>query len=139
MPRLSAVTRLPWMQAGTVVTDCANKMVTALTLEGGQSLATEELQYQLLCVSEDGKCPCSCDYAKDRGCTCRDLQGSITVSVTKSPVALLYPLTYTKTVNYYPIEKVEYTNKCRAGALETSPTCGWYYRDGEQVVDSQVR
>lgn len=113
-------------------------MVTALTLEAGQSLATEQLQYQLACISDNGKCPCDCDYSRDAGCTCRDLQGSITVSVTKSPVALLYPLTYAKTVNYYPIEKVEYTNQCRDGALIDSPTCGWYYRDGQRVTDSQV-
>ena len=38
------------MQADSIDEACTNKMVTALTLEGGQSLETEELQYSLSCV-----------------------------------------------------------------------------------------
>lgn len=75
----------------------------------------------------------------DPGCTCRDIDGSVTIHVTKSPVSLLYPLTYVRTVNYFPIEKVQYTNTCEDGALVENPTCGWYYIDGERAEDSQVR
>jgi hypothetical protein len=66
------------------------------------------------------------------------MQNVVTIHVTKSPVALLYPLTYRKTVNYFPLEKIQYTHACKDGALETSPTCGWYYLDGTKVQDSQV-
>ena len=94
------------MQVDALNTECQNKIVTALTLEAGQSLETEELQYQLDCISEDGNCPCNCDYSTDKDCKCRDLQGSISITVTKTDAALLYPLIYARTVNYYPIEIV---------------------------------
>jgi hypothetical protein len=133
---------------------CSNKMVTALTMEGGQSLQTEELEYQLACTrsasqhqttcmwhafdvpddaafamqswhdvgqqlawescSSDGQCPCECDYSQ-ADCSCRDLESSITIHVTKSPVSLLYPLTYRKTVNYYPIEQVQPLHQLPSG------------------------
>ena len=101
-------------------------------------VCSASLRSSLVC-SQDGKCPCSCNVAVDVGCNCRDLQGTISISVTKSPVALLYPITYLKTVNFYPIEKVQYTNNCNDNALVDSPTCGWYYRDGIRVPDSQAR
>lgn len=137
-----------------------------LTLEGGQSLATESLEYSLactrqgfrnffhpfdnahpvkqrlnqrcLCCSEDGVCPCSCDYSQDTSCSCRDLEGVLSVQVTKSAVSLLYPLIYARTVNYAPIEKAVYKQNCRDGALDDNPTCGWYMLDGQRVADSQV-
>jgi hypothetical protein len=58
--------------------------------------------------SEDGVCPCQCNYASDPTCACRDIDGRISIHVTKSDVRLLYPLTYAKTINYYPIEQVHY-------------------------------
>lgn len=94
--------------------------------------------WPLVC-SEDGQCPCTCDYSVDAACTCRDLQGSVTVHVTKSPVALLYPVTYLKTVNYLPLEKVQHADNCKDGDFEDNPTCGWYHIDGERATDSQVR
>ena len=104
------------MQVDALNTECQNKIVTALTLEAGQSLETEELQYQLDCISEDGNCPCNCDYSTDKNCKCRDLQGSISITVTKTDAALLYPLIYARTVNYYPIEIV------RTGASTSRPS-----------------
>jgi hypothetical protein len=88
--------------------------------------------------SEDGVCPCQCNYASDPTCACRDIDGRISIHVTKSDVRLLYPLTYAKTINYYPIEQVHYGGSCKDGALEPVPTCGWYLLDGEKIDDSQV-
>lgn len=83
-------------------------------------------------------CPCPCDYSRDATCTCRDLAGPVSITVTKSAVSLLYPLTYARTVNYSPIEKAVYKQDCRDGGLDDTPTCGWYLLDGQRVEDSQV-
>lgn len=58
----------------------------------------------LLCCSEDGKCPCSCDYVTDPTCGCRDIAGGVNVSLTKTPVYATYPLLYTRSFNAKPYE-----------------------------------
>ena len=61
----------------------------------------------LLCpCSATGTCPCSCNYATDAGCTCRDLTQAINVQMTKSPVYASYPLTYAQAFNSKPYEQV---------------------------------
>ena len=92
----------------------------------------------LLC-SDDGICPCECNYDLDEGCTCRDIDGSISISITKSPVSLLYPTTYIRNIQYYPTEETIYTDNCKDGPHETIPTCSWLSIGGEIQEDSQVR
>lgn len=92
----------------------------------------------LVPCSDDGVCPCQCNYAVDEGCTCRDLKGTVSVGVTKSPVLLMYPLTYMRNVNYYATEEVVYTYDCEDGALAEIPTCNWLSIDNEIQDDSQV-
>ena len=58
----------------------------------------------LACCSSDGKCPCTCNYASDVGCTCRDLSQTINVTLVKTPVYNTYPLTYVQAFNYAPYE-----------------------------------
>lgn len=47
--------------------------------------------------STTGSCPCGCDYTKDPGCTCRNLQQDLRVSLQKTPVYASYPLTAHRT------------------------------------------
>lgn len=54
--------------------------------------------------SQDGTCPCTCNYAKDSSCTCRDLQQAVNVRLAKSPVYNTYPLTYAQSFNFRPTE-----------------------------------
>ena len=54
--------------------------------------------------SSDGTCPCTCNYATDASCTCRDLAQSINVTLTKTAVYNTYPLTYVQAFNYAPYE-----------------------------------
>lgn len=56
--------------------------------------------------SPDGSCPCPCNYQTDTGCTCRDLQSSISISLSKSTVWASYPMEYLQTFNYKPYEAV---------------------------------
>ncbi len=49
------------------------------------------------CCSTTGSCPCGCDYTKDPGCSCRNLQQGIRVSLQKTPVYASYPLTAHRT------------------------------------------
>lgn len=54
--------------------------------------------------SEDGRCPCSCDYVTDPTCGCRDIAGGLNVSLTKTPVYATYPLLYARSFNAKPYE-----------------------------------
>ena len=91
----------------------------------------------LLC-SDDGVCPCACDYAVDASCTCRDLDGTVTVTVTKSPVNVRYNLGYIKDVNYLSYEEAVYSETCEDSAAAAIPTCNWFSYKGEIQADSQV-
>ncbi len=79
-----------------------------LQLDGANGVATEELDFSLSCIgSTDGVCPCTCDYATDASCTCRDLQQTLVVTLTKTPVWASYPLTYLASFNYEPYEVIQ--------------------------------
>lgn len=54
--------------------------------------------------STDGVCPCTCNYATDPTCSCRDIASPVNVTVTKSPVYATYPLIYEKSYNSKPYE-----------------------------------
>ena len=84
-------------------------------------------------------CPCACNYATDASCKCRDLRDSLTLTLAKSPVHATYGLTYVRSFNHWPVEKVQYTSSCADADTAKSPTCGWYDLDGQRVADSQVR
>lgn len=85
---------------------------------------------QIVCwaCSSDGNCPCTCNYATDIGCTCRDLAQSVNVTITKTPVYATYPLTYQQAFNFKPYEVC--THACmnagmngRAGSCTYVDTC----------------
>lgn len=65
---------------------------------------SEALKGALDLCSANGVCPCSCNYATDSGCQCRDIKQAINVTLTKSAVYATYPLTYVKAFNYQPYE-----------------------------------
>lgn len=54
--------------------------------------------------SGSGGCPCTCNYATDAGCTCRDLKDTLNVTITKGAVYASYPLIYQQAFNYQPTE-----------------------------------
>jgi len=82
-------------------------------------------------AADSAPCPCPCRYGADAGCSCRDLEAPLRVSVTKTPTYATYPLTYLRPFNYGAREAVVSTGTgwpsltCDAGALSSSPTCGW--------------
>ena len=61
---------------------------------------------QAICLpcSGSGGCPCSCNYATDSTCQCRDLAQALNVTITKSAVYASYPLIYQQAFNYQPYE-----------------------------------
>ncbi|CAG9465795.1 unnamed protein product [Pedinophyceae sp. YPF-701] len=125
--------------------ECQEKLIVTVAVENGNTLETEQLEVQLSCVnSPDGQCPCSCNYATDPGCICRDVQDTFTVTLTKSPIYASYPLEYVKSFPGRAIEGIVRTGsgadagQCEAGALSSNPTCGWIYdKDGDRVEGSQ--
>lgn len=54
--------------------------------------------------SGSGGCPCTCNYATDPGCTCRNLKDTLNVTITKGAVYSSYPLIYQQAFNYRPTE-----------------------------------
>jgi hypothetical protein len=72
----------------------------------GTKCGTRQLALMALSLhcSEDGKCPCSCDYVTDPTCGCRDIAGGVDVSLTKTPVYATYPLLYARSFNAKPYE-----------------------------------
>ena len=98
-----------------------------------------KLEPRLLTLcSDNGVCPCACNYAVDASCTCRDLDGTVTITVTKSPVKVLYNLSYIKNVNYLATEETIVTENCEDQASAEIPTCSWLLLDGEIQAHSQV-
>lgn len=97
------------------------------------------LMMQLGC-SEDGACPCSCDYAVDQGCACRDLVGPVLFTMDKSTVHALYPLTFIKNTPLDPYEETVFVdaNTCVDGDDAEIPSCNWLSLDNEIQEHSQV-
>jgi hypothetical protein len=86
------------------VIECDNKIVTALRVENDRIYETEYFDFSIACVdSPTGQCPCQCSH-QDESCKCKDLEHSIRVAVTKTPVQLIYPLSNPKMFNGRPHE-----------------------------------
>ena len=85
--------------------ECAKKLVVALTVENDKLYETDFLDISIDCVdSPTGECPCPCDHQFDQDCSCRDLSDPIRVSMTKTPVKLLYSLENPSVFNGRPHE-----------------------------------
>ena len=85
--------------------ECTKKLVVATTVENDKFYETEFLDFQIDCVdSPTGECPCPCNYQIDQDCSCRDLSDPIRVSMTKTPVKLLYSLDSPAVFNGRPYE-----------------------------------
>eukprot|EP00877_Chromochloris_zofingiensis_P011445 jgi/Chrzof1/6554/Cz19g00260.t1 len=108
------------MQAATTSLDCSQKMVITLAVDNGDTVASQQLQFNVQCIG-------------------RDLLQPVVVQITKSPLYASYPLTYLQSFNYKPYESITRPGpgNCKDGAYDTAPTCGWYYASGQQLADSQ--
>jgi hypothetical protein len=137
---------------GDAALSCARKIVVTLSLENDKLYQTEQLDFELACVTTDGSpppaCPCPCSYLSDPACACRDLRRAVRVAVTKSPVFAAYPLAQPRTLNGRAHEEYITTGPggsvggaCRDGDYDAAPTCGWAKAPaaagGGDVPDSQ--
>lgn len=92
-----------------------------LTLENNKLYQTDQLQFEVACVdSPTGRCPCPCFHKEDPSCACRDLRRSIKVSVTKTPVYAVYPLSQPRMFNGRPYE-VRHQPLSRPDAVVCNP------------------
>eukprot|EP00803_Ostreobium_quekettii_P007181 evm.model.scf_511.1 EVM.evm.TU.scf_511.1 scf_511:48050-50383(-) len=82
---------------------CNDKLVVTVAVEGGRELDTERLEFEMGCVGSP-ECPCPCNYASDRTCSCRDLGQKLSINLQKTPVSAAYPLTYVQSFNAKPTE-----------------------------------
>ena len=62
----------------------------------------------MITCSDDGVCPCACNYAVDASCTCRDLAGAIIVTITRPPVVAVYRMKGIRSADFRPYEEVIY-------------------------------
>ena len=120
------------LQPDNLALQCSSKLGVSLAVQNAGSLATQALQFSIPCVnrhcprllqweyssawlqhtlairvcccSGSGGCPCTCDFATDVGCQCRDLAETINITVTEGPVYGTYPLTYQQAYNWQPTE-----------------------------------
>jgi hypothetical protein len=68
------------------------------------------------------------------------LKGPVAINITKSEVAVMFPLTYIKPVGYRPEEEAVNTTSCQAaGEYPTPTTCGWPKILGSYPPDTQVQ
>jgi len=102
---------------------CSRKLVVALTVPNGQTLGTETVE-ALLTKVVDGT-----GQGDVAGPTVRQLAEPYKVTVTKTPVYVVYPLTYIQTFNGRPYELVATTKKCDDASTASKPTCGWFKND----------
>ena len=114
-----------------------------------QQPCTDTPFHRMMLCSDDGFCPCACNYAVDASCTCRDLDGTVTITVTKPPVHVLYRLKYIRNADFHPYEEAIYMqDNCDDRPLEIAsnglPTrngsCDWHsdshgYKPHSQVLD----
>lgn len=97
----------------------------------------------MITCSDDGVCPCACNYAVDASCTCRDLAGAIIVTITRPPVVAVYRMKGIRSADFRPYEEVIYMqDNCDDSPLELviqpssrriqhkvparSGSCGWH-------------
>lgn len=102
---------------------CSKKLVVSLTVPNGQVLGTETVEALLTKVADntgqgDAAVP-----------TVRQLAEPYKITVTKTPVYVVYPLTYIQTFNGRPYELVATTKKCDDSSTSSKPTCGWFKND----------
>lgn len=130
--------------------DCSTKMIVTMTLENNKIHSTDTIDFAVACIeSPNGNCPCPCDYRNDSSCHCRDLRQIISISVTKTPVYALYPLSQPRIFNGRPYEEYIPTGSGETGGSSCnddwnspSPTCGFAQAPDEEgqmqdIVDSQ--
>ena len=108
--------------------DCRQKLVMALSVDGGDAVATASVELSLPCVgSPTGACPCPCDYATDLSCQCRDLVSPLRLNITKSPVWANYPIQYLQAVNWRPTEGVVRPGDARCKVRQCARTCAFCF------------
>jgi hypothetical protein len=89
--------------------------------------------------SDDGICPCTCNYAVHVGCTCRDLKGPVAINVNKSAVSVIYPGSYLRWVDQQPREETINTSSCNVEWSDNA-TCGVFRLPGAGMhPNSQVQ
>lgn len=101
---------------------CSQKLVLAVAVDASDAASASSSRVELTvpCVgSPTGACPCPCDYARDAGCGCRDLErgAALGLAFAKTPVYAAYPLTYLQSFNWRPTEQIirPQSSKCRVG------------------------
>eukprot|EP00850_Spirogloea_muscicola_P007694 SM000039S14524 [mRNA] locus=s39:595544:600916:+ [translate_table: standard] len=105
--------------------DCQKKVVISFTVSNGQTEAAQALEAVVSSV-------------QDGNGTSHKLAEPLMITITKSPVYAVYPLTYIQSFNGKPYEEVVLTKHCDDGDSASKPTCGWFLNpDGSQIYASQ--
>ena len=105
---------------------CSSKVLLSLTIQNAELQGSDYIETTL-------------DQITDKDGNIQKFSSPIKITFSKTPVKVTYPATYFQDFNYYPKEKVIETSatSCSDSALDSNPTCGWTYANGEKVKYSQ--
>ena len=105
---------------------CTSKILLSLTIQNAELQGSDYIETTI-------------DQITDKDGNIQKFSSPIKITFSKTPVKVTYPATYFQDFNYFPREKIIKTSatSCSDSALDSNPTCGWTYSDGEKVKYSQ--
>lgn len=103
---------------------CAEKLSVSLTLSAGEK---SKFEYEISSATKN-----ALDIS---------LSTPIRVTISLEDNVVIYPLTYVKTFNAKPVEKVIVSNsflvsKCDDSPSSKAPTCGWQYNSNQEKIEN---
>lgn len=106
---------------------CKSKMILSLTIQNGELQDSDNIETIL-------------DQVTDKDGNIQKFETPIKITFSKTPVEVLYPLTYFKDFNWQPNETIvkSISTSCRDSSSDEHPVCGWAkFASGRRVPDSQ--
>ena len=106
---------------------CKSKMILSLTIQNGEMQDSDNIETVL-------------DQVTDQDGNIQKFETPIKITFSKTPVEVLYPLTYFKDFNWQPIEIVVKSTSltCKDSSSDDKPVCGWATTtSGKRVENNQ--
>lgn len=105
---------------------CKTKIVLSLTVQNAELENADYVETTL-------------DQITDKDGNVQKLSYPIKITFSKTPVRVLYPLTYLQDFNWMPKEIIvnSKSTECKDGENDEEPTCGWMYNGKQKIKYSQ--
>ena len=105
---------------------CDSKIILTLTVQNAELENTDYIETTF-------------DRISDKEGNEQRISSPIKIAFSKTPVKVIYPLTYFQDFNWWPKEVTKKLSsfKCKDGDNDSKPTCGWMYDGKKKIKDSQ--